>query len=45
MFIYRLLKIHTMKKIYQIEPSLGIEEKAELVDVINSGWFTEAKKD
>ena len=44
MFIYRLLKIHTMKKIYQIEPSLGIEEKAELVDVINSGWFTEAKK-
>ena len=33
-----------MKKIYQIEPSLGNEEKKELIDVIDSGWFTESKK-
>ena len=33
-----------MKKIYQIEPSLGNEEKKELIDVIDSGWFTEAGK-
>ena len=33
-----------MEKIYQIEPSLGNEEKKELIDVINSGWFTESKK-
>ena len=33
-----------MKKIFQIEPSLGIAEKNELCDVIDSGWFTEAKK-
>ena len=45
MFIYRLLKISIiMKKIYQIEPSLGNEEKKELIDVIDSGWFTESKK-
>ena len=33
-----------MKKIFQIEPSLDIAEKNELQDVIDSGWFTEAKK-
>jgi len=33
-----------LKKIFQIEPSLGIAEKNELCDVIDSGWFTEAKK-
>ena len=33
-----------MKKINQIEPSLGNEEKKELIDVIDSGWFTEAGK-
>ena len=33
-----------MKTIHQIEPSLGNEEKKELMDVIDSGWFTESKK-
>jgi len=33
-----------LKKICQIEPSLDIAEKNELRDVIDSGWFTEAKK-
>jgi len=33
-----------LKKINQIEPSLGIEEQNELFSVIESGWFTEAKK-
>ena len=33
-----------MEKIHQIGPSLGKEEKRELLSVINSGWFTEAKK-
>jgi perosamine synthetase len=33
-----------LKKIFQIEPSLDIAEKNELQDVIDSGWFTEAKK-
>lgn len=33
-----------MKRINQIEPSLGNEEKKELIDVIDSGWFTEASK-
>lgn len=34
----------TVKKIVQIEPSLGDEEKKELVSVIDSGWYTEAAK-
>ena len=33
-----------MKKIYQIEPSMNESEKKELLSVIDSGWFTEAKK-
>lgn len=33
-----------MEKIYQIQPSLGKEEKKELSKVIDSGWFTEASK-
>ena len=33
-----------MKKIIQIEPSMGDEEKNELKSVIDSGWFTEAGK-
>jgi len=33
-----------IKKIQQFEPQLGEEEKKELMDVIDSGWFTEAKK-
>ena len=33
-----------MKKIIQIEPSMGNEEKKELKSVIDSGWFTEADK-
>lgn len=33
-----------MKRISQIEPWLGQEEKEELVSVIDSGWFTEAQK-
>ena len=33
-----------MKKITQIEPSLGNEEKQELISVIDSGWYTEAAK-
>jgi len=33
-----------LKKINQIEPSLGSEEKKELLSVIDSGWFTEASK-
>ncbi|AJM91288.1 DegT/DnrJ/EryC1/StrS family aminotransferase [Nitrosopumilus piranensis] len=33
-----------MKKIFQIEPSIGIKEKQELLSVIESGWYTEAKK-
>jgi len=32
------------EKIQQFEPHLGEEEKQELIDVIDSGWFTEAKK-
>ena len=36
--------IKILKKIPQIEPSLGEEEKKELLSVIDSGWFTEAKK-
>lgn len=32
------------KKINQFQPSLGEEEKKELLDVIDSGWFTESKK-
>ena len=33
-----------MKKIFQIEPSIGQEEKKELLSVIESGWYTEAEK-
>lgn len=33
-----------MKRINQIEPWLGQEEKEELISVIESGWFTEAQK-
>jgi len=33
-----------LKKINQIEPSLGEEEKKELIKVIDSGWFTESSK-
>ena len=33
-----------MKKIFQIEPSLGEEEKKELIKIIDSGWFTEGTK-
>lgn len=33
-----------MKKIIQIEPSMGNEEKKELSSVIESGWFTESNK-
>ncbi|QLH02220.1 aminotransferase [Nitrosopumilus cobalaminigenes] len=33
-----------MERINQFEPYLGEEEKKELMDVIDSGWFTEAKK-
>lgn len=33
-----------MKKIIQIEPSLGEEEKQELISTIDSGWYTEASK-
>jgi len=33
-----------LKKINQIEPSLGTEEKEELISVIKSGWYTEAEK-
>ncbi len=33
-----------MKKIVQIEPSLGKEERAEINSVIDSGWFTEGAK-
>lgn len=33
-----------MNKIQQFEPHLGQEEKQELINVIDSGWFTEAKK-
>jgi len=33
-----------MDKIFQFEPNLGEEEKAELVSVIDSGWYTEASK-
>ena len=32
------------KKIQQFEPHLGEEEKQQLIEVIDSGWFTEAKK-
>jgi len=43
-FIYRLSSSEYMKKIIQIEPSMGIEEEKELKSVIDSGWFTEADK-
>jgi len=33
-----------LDKIYQIEPSLGEEEKSELLSVMESGWYTEAAK-
>jgi len=33
-----------LKKIIQIEPSLGNEEKKELLSTIDSGWYTEAAK-
>jgi perosamine synthetase len=33
-----------LKKITQIEPSLGNEEKRELISVMDSGWYTEAAK-
>ena len=33
-----------MDKIFQFEPNLGEEEKAELASVIDSGWYTEASK-
>jgi perosamine synthetase len=33
-----------LKRINQIEPLLGIEEKNELVSVMDSGWYTESKK-
>ena len=33
-----------MKRIKQIEPSLNGEERKEILDVLNSGWYTEAKK-
>ena len=33
-----------MKKIQQFEPNLGEEEKKELLSVIDSGWYTESKK-
>ena len=45
MFIYRFLgKIHNLKRIYQIQPSMDESEKKELLSVIDSGWFTEAAK-
>ena len=36
--------ICSLKKIYQIEPVMDDSEKKELLSVIDSGWFTEAKK-
>lgn len=33
-----------MERINQIEPSLGIEEKNELLSVMESGWYTEASR-
>lgn len=33
-----------MKKIFQIEPSLDEDEKNEILEVMDSGWYTEAKK-
>ena len=33
-----------IKKIQQFEPHLGEEEKQQLIEVIDSGWITEAKK-
>jgi len=33
-----------LEKINQIEPSLGEEEKKEILSVIDSGWYTEANK-
>jgi perosamine synthetase len=33
-----------VQRINQFEPYLGEEEKKELMDVIDSGWFVEAKK-
>ena len=33
-----------VERINQFEPYLGEEEKKELMEVIDSGWFTEAKK-
>ena len=33
-----------LKRIKQIEPSLGKEERKEMLDVLDSGWYTEAKK-
>ena len=33
-----------MKKIPQIEPHMDNLEKQELISVVESGWFTEAKK-
>lgn len=38
------LEKRDLKKIEQFEPVLGKEEKQELLEVIDSGWFTEAKK-
>lgn len=33
-----------LERIKQIEPSLGREERKEILDVLDSGWYTEAKK-
>lgn len=33
-----------MKRIFQIEPSLDNDEKKGILEVMDSGWYTEAKK-
>ena len=33
-----------MKKIFQIEPSLDEDEKKEILEVMDSGWYTESSK-
>jgi len=38
------IDLELLKKINQIQPSMGDAEKRELASVIDSGWFTEAKK-
>jgi perosamine synthetase len=42
LFFYNRDKV--LKRIHQIQPSIGKEERRELLDVIDSGWYTEAKK-